>query len=189
MVSADCAAKSDRSSVARRWNRSNTLRGLRTPLGRSSSAHASVRPAGQCGVRGRLWAWSPIRVHAESWSAPGTFTRTSSPACANTERTGICRRHRPGRELVAVSEAVYTGEVVISDVPPSGRSAACPDRPGIGEGLSDRTIDAGSRTQAVLWGVKHGSTPGQNRIEPWRGNSEVSTCRPTTPDRTYHPYR
>jgi DNA-binding NarL/FixJ family response regulator len=32
-----------------------------------------------------------------------------------------------------------------------------------------RKIDAGSRTQAVLWGVKHGFTPDHNRIEHWRG--------------------
>ena len=32
-----------------------------------------------------------------------------------------------------------------------------------------RRIDAGSRTQAVLWGVKHGFTPDHNRIEHWRG--------------------
>jgi hypothetical protein len=41
----------------------------------------------------RSVSWSPIRVHAEWWSTPETFTRTSSPACANTERTGICQRH------------------------------------------------------------------------------------------------
>lgn len=32
-----------------------------------------------------------------------------------------------------------------------------------------RKIDAGSRTQAVLWGVGHGFTPDHNRIEHWRG--------------------
>jgi DNA-binding NarL/FixJ family response regulator len=32
-----------------------------------------------------------------------------------------------------------------------------------------RKIDAGSRTQAVLWGVKHGFTPDHHRIEHWRG--------------------
>jgi len=32
-----------------------------------------------------------------------------------------------------------------------------------------RKIDAGSRTQAVLWGVQHGFTPDHNRIEHWRG--------------------
>ena len=32
-----------------------------------------------------------------------------------------------------------------------------------------RKIDVGSRTQAVLWGVKHGFTPDHNRIEHWRG--------------------
>ena len=32
-----------------------------------------------------------------------------------------------------------------------------------------RKIEAGSRTQAVLWGVKHGFTPDHNRIEHWRG--------------------
>jgi hypothetical protein len=55
-------------------------------------------------------------------------------------------------------------------------------------GWAYRKIDAGSRTYAVLWGVKHGCTPDQNRIEHWRGNSEVSTFRLTTLDRTYHPY-
>ena len=32
-----------------------------------------------------------------------------------------------------------------------------------------RKIDAGSRTQAVLWGVEHGFTPDRHRIEHWRG--------------------
>lgn len=32
-----------------------------------------------------------------------------------------------------------------------------------------RKIDVASRTQAVLWGVKHGFTPDHDRIEPWRG--------------------
>jgi DNA-binding NarL/FixJ family response regulator len=32
-----------------------------------------------------------------------------------------------------------------------------------------RKIDAGSRTQAVLWGVKNGFTPDHNRIDHWRG--------------------
>jgi DNA-binding NarL/FixJ family response regulator len=32
-----------------------------------------------------------------------------------------------------------------------------------------RKIDAGSRTQAVLWGVQHGFMPDHNRIEHWRG--------------------
>jgi hypothetical integral membrane protein (TIGR02206 family) len=32
-----------------------------------------------------------------------------------------------------------------------------------------RKIGAGSRTQAVLWGVKHGFTPDHHRIEHWRG--------------------
>jgi len=32
-----------------------------------------------------------------------------------------------------------------------------------------RKIDAGSRTQAVLWGVAHGFTPDHHRIDHWRG--------------------
>ena len=32
-----------------------------------------------------------------------------------------------------------------------------------------RKIGAGSRTQAVLWGVEHGFMPDHNRIEHWRG--------------------
>ena len=32
-----------------------------------------------------------------------------------------------------------------------------------------RKIDAGSRTQAVLWGVDHGFTPDHHRIEHWKG--------------------
>ena len=31
-----------------------------------------------------------------------------------------------------------------------------------------RKIDVGSRTQAVLWGVDHGFTPDQRRMEEWR---------------------
>jgi len=31
-----------------------------------------------------------------------------------------------------------------------------------------RKIEVGSRTQAVLWGVKHGFTPDHYRIEHWR---------------------
>jgi DNA-binding NarL/FixJ family response regulator len=32
-----------------------------------------------------------------------------------------------------------------------------------------RKIDVGSRSQAVLWGVKHGFSPDHHRIEHWRG--------------------
>ena len=32
-----------------------------------------------------------------------------------------------------------------------------------------RKIDVASRTQAVLWGVRHGFTPDHRRIEHWRG--------------------
>jgi DNA-binding NarL/FixJ family response regulator len=32
-----------------------------------------------------------------------------------------------------------------------------------------RKIEVGSRTQAVLWGVKHGFTPDHDRIEHWKG--------------------
>jgi DNA-binding CsgD family transcriptional regulator len=32
-----------------------------------------------------------------------------------------------------------------------------------------RKIGAGSRTQAVLWGVGHGFTPDHHRIDHWRG--------------------
>lgn len=32
-----------------------------------------------------------------------------------------------------------------------------------------RKINAGSRTQAVLWGVDHGFTPDHHRIDHWRG--------------------
>jgi DNA-binding NarL/FixJ family response regulator len=32
-----------------------------------------------------------------------------------------------------------------------------------------RKIDVASRTQAVLWGVRHGFTPDHNRIDHWRG--------------------
>jgi DNA-binding NarL/FixJ family response regulator len=32
-----------------------------------------------------------------------------------------------------------------------------------------RKINVSSRTQAVLWGVRHGLTPDHNRIEHWRG--------------------
>ncbi len=32
-----------------------------------------------------------------------------------------------------------------------------------------RKIDVASRTQAVLWGVRHGFTPDHHRIEHWRG--------------------
>jgi len=32
-----------------------------------------------------------------------------------------------------------------------------------------RKIDAGSRTQALLWGVEHGLTPNRHRIDHWRG--------------------
>jgi DNA-binding CsgD family transcriptional regulator len=32
-----------------------------------------------------------------------------------------------------------------------------------------RKIDVGSRTQAVLWGVKNGFAPDHHRIDHWRG--------------------
>jgi hypothetical protein len=37
-----------------------------------------------------------------------------------------------------------------------------------------RKINVGSRTQAVLWGVKHGFTPDHNRIEHWRGDTTLT---------------
>jgi hypothetical protein len=109
-----------------------------------------VRGADHCGARVRLWAWSPIRAHPESRSTPRTFTRTSSPACANMERTGICRRHcrhgswPPCQRLCTAarwSSATFRHAV----------AAPGPDWPGRGEGLSDHKIDAGSQTQVVLW--------------------------------------
>ena len=51
---------------------------------------------------------------------------------------GYLSKTLPARELVAALEAVHAGEVVISDVPPRGRSAVGLDWPGRGEGLSDR---------------------------------------------------
>jgi DNA-binding NarL/FixJ family response regulator len=32
-----------------------------------------------------------------------------------------------------------------------------------------RKIGVGSRTQAVLWGIRHGFAPDRHRIEHWRG--------------------
>jgi DNA-binding NarL/FixJ family response regulator len=37
-----------------------------------------------------------------------------------------------------------------------------------------RKINVGSRTQAVLWGVKHGFLPDHNRIEHWKGAGKPS---------------
>jgi DNA-binding NarL/FixJ family response regulator len=51
---------------------------------------------------------------------------------------GYLSKTLPARELVAALEAVHAGEMVISDVPPRGRSAVGLDWPGRGEGLSDR---------------------------------------------------
>ena len=34
-----------------------------------------------------------------------------------------------------------------------------------------RKINVDSRTQAVLWGVRHGFTPDHHRIEHWRGGT------------------
>src|SRR6201999_3293202 len=51
---------------------------------------------------------------------------------------GYLSKTLPARELVAALESVHAGEVVISDVPPRGRSAVGLDWPGRGEGLSDR---------------------------------------------------
>ena len=46
-----------------------------------------------------------------------------------------------------------------------------------------RKIDAGSRTQAVLWGVKNGFAPDQRRLDHWRGRGlepVVAMGRPRT---------
>ncbi len=51
---------------------------------------------------------------------------------------GYLSKTLPARELVTALEAVHAGEMVISDVPPRGRSAVGLDWPGRGEGLSDR---------------------------------------------------
>ena len=77
------------------------------------------------------------RAPAESWSTPGTSTRTSSRAPA-TGRHGYLSKTLPARELVAALEAVHAGEVVISDPPPRARAAIGLDWPGRGEGLTDR---------------------------------------------------
>ena len=150
--------------------------------------------------------WLPIHAHAESWSTPGTFIPDLIASARQHGAHGYLSKTLPARELVAALEAAHAGEVVISDVPPRGRSAVGLDWPGRGEGLSDREseilalitqgksnaevakltylspntvksyirtiyrkIDVGSRTQAVLWGVKHGFTPDHNRIQHWRG--------------------
>jgi DNA-binding NarL/FixJ family response regulator len=39
-----------------------------------------------------------------------------------------------------------------------------------------RKINVASRTQAVLWGVRHGFTPDHNRIEHWRGGPDRTGC-------------
>ncbi|WP_349270356.1 DNA-binding response regulator [Mycolicibacterium parafortuitum] len=51
---------------------------------------------------------------------------------------GYLSKTLPARELVTALEAVHAGEMVVSDVPPRGRSAVGLDWPGRGEGLSDR---------------------------------------------------
>jgi DNA-binding NarL/FixJ family response regulator len=106
---------------------------------------------------------------------------------------GYLSKTLPARELVTALEAVHSGQVVVSEVAARARSAPGLDWPGRGEGLSDREAEilaltylspntvksyirtiyrklgVGSRTQAVLWGVKHGFTPDHHRIEHWRG--------------------
>ena len=39
-----------------------------------------------------------------------------------------------------------------------------------------RKINVASRTQAVLWGDRHGFTPDHNRIEHWRGGPDRTGC-------------
>jgi DNA-binding NarL/FixJ family response regulator len=80
----------------------------------------------------------------------------------------------PARELVAALEAVHAGEVVVSDVLPRNADVArltylSPNTAKSYICTIYRKINAGSRTQAVLWGVKKGFTPDHNRIEHWRG--------------------
>ena len=54
---------------------------------------------------------------------------------------GYLSKTLPARDLVTSLEAVHAGEMVISDVPPRGRSAVGLDWPGRGEGLSDREAE------------------------------------------------
>ena len=119
---------------------------------------------------------------------------------------GYLSKALPAREFVDALEAVYAGEVVVSDAPRRTGSANGLDWPGRGEGLTDREseilalitqglsnadvarqtflspntvksyirtiyrkIEAGSRTQAVIWGVQHGFSPDHRRIDHWRG--------------------
>jgi DNA-binding NarL/FixJ family response regulator len=49
-----------------------------------------------------------------------------------------------------------------------------------------RKIGAGSRTQAVLWGVKHGFTPDHHRIEHWRGDEIAAASTPTSATQASH---
>jgi DNA-binding NarL/FixJ family response regulator len=45
-----------------------------------------------------------------------------------------------------------------------------------------RKIEVTGRTQAVLWGVRHGFTPDRHRIERWRGGPDKAgaTARPSS---------
>jgi DNA-binding NarL/FixJ family response regulator len=119
---------------------------------------------------------------------------------------GYLSKALPARELVAALEAIYAGDIVISDPPFRVRSIGGLNWPGRSEGLTDREseilalitqgksnaevasltylspntvksyirtiyrkIGVTSRTQAVLWGVRHGFTPDHDRVEHWRG--------------------
>ena len=44
-----------------------------------------------------------------------------------------------------------------------------------------RKIGVSSRTQAVLWGVRHGFTPDHHRIESWRGEIVVRSAPECAP--------
>src|ERR1700733_14292285 len=111
---------------------------------------------------------------------------------------GYLSKTLPARDLVAALEAVHAGDMVISapglDWP--GRTEGLSDRESeilalITQGKNNadvarltylspntvksyirsiyRKINAGSRTQAVLWGVAHGFTPDHHRIDHWKG--------------------
>ena len=90
--------------------------------------------------------------------------------------SGYLSKALPARELVAALCAIHNGEVVVSNPPGRSRSISGLDWPRPDRRLVKsyfrtiyRKIGVGSRTQAVLWGVKNGFTPDRHRIDHWRG--------------------
>jgi DNA-binding NarL/FixJ family response regulator len=129
-----------------------------------------IRSARQHGVHGYLSKTLPARDLVAALEAvhAGETVISDSPARA---------RSAPGLDWPGRREGLTDREAEILALITQGKSNAevaaltylSPNTIKSYIRTTYRKINVASRTQAVLWGVKHGFTPDHRRIEHWRG--------------------